>query len=113
MPFPMTLSELWVADGYSCGESRDPARTSNATQLASLSDLPASPDPETDIRPAIAISRMDEATRRGIRISQRGVHRYREIWEGEATGSGMPWSSSGGRIAAGDAVRHRSPAGRC
>jgi hypothetical protein len=47
-------------------------------------DLPASPDPETGIRTAIALSRMDEATRRGIRISQRGVHRYREIWEGEA-----------------------------
>jgi len=47
-------------------------------------DLPASPDPETGIRTAIALSRMDEATRRGIRISQRGVHPYREIWEGEA-----------------------------
>lgn len=47
-------------------------------------DLPASPDPETGLRTAIALSRMDEATRRGIRISQRGVHRYREIWEGEA-----------------------------
>lgn len=47
-------------------------------------DLPGSPDPETGIRTAIALGRMDEATRRGIRISQRGVHRYREIWEGEA-----------------------------
>jgi hypothetical protein len=47
-------------------------------------DLPPSPDPETGIRTAIALSRMDEATRRGIRISQRGVHRYREIGEGEA-----------------------------
>lgn len=47
-------------------------------------DLPASPDPETGLRTAIALSRMDEATRRGIRISQRGIHRYREIWDGEA-----------------------------
>jgi hypothetical protein len=47
-------------------------------------DLPASADPETGLRTAIALSRMDEATRRGIRISQGGVHRYREIWEGEA-----------------------------
>jgi hypothetical protein len=49
-----------------------------------LHDLPASPDPETGLRTAIALSRMVEATRPGIRISERGVHRYREIWEGEA-----------------------------
>lgn len=47
-------------------------------------DLPTSPDPETGLRTAIALSRMDEATRRGIRISQRGVHRYRDFREGEA-----------------------------
>lgn len=47
-------------------------------------DLPSSPDAETGIRTALALARLDEATRRGIRISQRGIHRYREFWEGEA-----------------------------
>lgn len=47
-------------------------------------DLPPSPDPQTGIRTALALARLDEATRRGIRISQRGVHRYRDIAEAEA-----------------------------
>ncbi len=46
-------------------------------------DLPPSPDPETGIRTAIALGRMDEATRRGIRVSPLGVQRFFDFAEGE------------------------------
>lgn len=46
-------------------------------------DLPASADAETGIRTAIALGRLDEATRRGIRISPRGVQRFLTQSEGE------------------------------
>lgn len=55
-----------------------------ATLAEAERDLPPSPDAETAIRTAVALSRLDEATRRGIRISQRGIHRYRTISEAEA-----------------------------
>jgi hypothetical protein len=47
-------------------------------------DLPPSADGETGIRTALALARLDEATRRGIRISPRGVQRFRTIAEAEA-----------------------------
>ncbi len=46
--------------------------------------LPCSPDADTAVRTALTLSRLDEATRRGIRISQRGVFKYRTIEEAEA-----------------------------
>ena len=46
--------------------------------------LPASPDADTAIRTALALATFDEATRRGVRISQLGVHRYLTIAEAEA-----------------------------
>lgn len=47
-------------------------------------NAPPSLGSETSTRTAIALSQMDEATRRGIRVSQRGLDRWSEIWEGEA-----------------------------
>lgn len=41
--------------------------------------LPPSPDAETGIRTALALARLDEATRRGIRISPFGVQRFPDI----------------------------------
>lgn len=46
-------------------------------------DLPPSPDPETGIRTALALARLDEATRRGIRLSPRGVQRFATVAEAE------------------------------
>lgn len=46
-------------------------------------DLPASPDAETGIRTALALGRMDEATRRGIRVSPTGIQRFVDFAEGE------------------------------
>lgn len=46
-------------------------------------DLPASPDAETGIRTAVALNRLDEATRRGIRVSPVGVQCFRDFDEGE------------------------------
>ena len=46
-------------------------------------DLPPSPDAETSLRTAIALGRLDEATRRGIRVSPVGVQRFRDFAEGE------------------------------
>ena len=46
--------------------------------------LPASPSAETGLRTALTLSRLDEATRRGIRISQRGVWKYASVAEAEA-----------------------------
>ena len=45
--------------------------------------LAPSPDATTGIRTALALARLDQASARGVRISQRGVHRYRTIEEGE------------------------------
>jgi hypothetical protein len=45
--------------------------------------LPASPDAETGIRTALALARLDEATRRGVRISPFGVQRFVDIAAGE------------------------------
>jgi hypothetical protein len=38
---------------------------------------------EVALRTALALSQLDEASRRGIRISQTGVVRYRTVAEGE------------------------------
>jgi len=46
-------------------------------------DLPPSVDAETGLRTAIALGRLDEASRRGIRISPRGVQRFLTLSEGE------------------------------
>lgn len=46
-------------------------------------DLPPSNDAETGLRTAIALGRLDEATRRGVRISPRGVHLFLTLPEGE------------------------------
>lgn len=46
-------------------------------------DLAPSLDAETGLRTAIALGRLDEATRRGIRISPRGVQRFLTVSEGE------------------------------
>lgn len=46
-------------------------------------DLAPSLDAETGLRTAIALGRLDEATRRGIRISPRGVQRFVTVGEGE------------------------------
>jgi hypothetical protein len=46
--------------------------------------LPASPHGEVGLRTALTLSRLDEATRRGIRISQRGVWKYATVAEAEA-----------------------------
>jgi len=46
-------------------------------------DLAPSLDAETGLRTAIALGRLDEATRRGIRISPRGVQRFLTLAEGE------------------------------
>jgi hypothetical protein len=47
-------------------------------------NLPASPAGEVALRTALALSSLDEATRRGVRISQCGLHKYRTVAEGEA-----------------------------
>ena len=44
----------------------------------------ASPPGEVALRTALVLSSLDEAARRGVRISQRGVHKYRTVAEGEA-----------------------------
>jgi hypothetical protein len=46
-------------------------------------DLPPSVDAEMGLRTAIALGRLDEASRRGIRISPRGVQRFLTLSEGE------------------------------
>lgn len=46
-------------------------------------DLAPSPDAETGIRTALALGRLDEATRRGIRITKPGVQKFRTIAEAE------------------------------
>jgi hypothetical protein len=46
-------------------------------------DLAPSIDAESGLRTAIALGRLDEATRRGIRISPRGVQRFLTLSEGE------------------------------
>jgi len=58
-------------------------------------DLPPSPDPETGIRTAIALSRMDEATRRGIRISQRASAATARSGKEKPTASATLLSNSG------------------
>jgi hypothetical protein len=39
--------------------------------------------PDASLRTALFLGRISEAGRRGIRISQRGIHRYRTIAEAE------------------------------
>jgi hypothetical protein len=46
--------------------------------------LPPSPSGEIGLQTALALSRLDAATRGGLRVSLRGVHRYRTIAEAEA-----------------------------
>jgi hypothetical protein len=46
-------------------------------------DLPLSPSPETGIRTSLALGRLDEATRRGIRVSPLGVQRFVDFATGE------------------------------
>jgi len=46
--------------------------------------LPASPDADTGIRTAIALSALDAARRLGIRTSQRGVFKYASVAAAEA-----------------------------
>jgi hypothetical protein len=45
--------------------------------------LPPSPSAEIGLRTALTLARLDEATRRGIRISQRGVFKYATVAEAE------------------------------
>jgi hypothetical protein len=45
--------------------------------------LAPSPDATTGIRTALALARFDQASARGVRISQRGVHRYHTVAEAE------------------------------
>ena len=46
--------------------------------------LPASPDADTGVRTALALSALDGARRLGIRTSQRGVFKYSSVAEAEA-----------------------------
>ena len=46
-------------------------------------DLAPSVNPETGLRTAIVLARLDEATRRGVRISPRGVQRFATVAEAE------------------------------
>jgi len=46
--------------------------------------LPPSPTGEIGLRTALALSRLDAASRGGLRVALRGVHRYRTIAEAEA-----------------------------
>lgn len=46
-------------------------------------DLAPSLDAETGLRTAIALGRLDEASRRGVRISPRGVQQFVTVGEGE------------------------------
>jgi methylase of polypeptide subunit release factors len=46
-------------------------------------ELPPSPDAETGIRTALALARLDEATRRGVRVSPLGIQRFLDIGSGE------------------------------
>jgi hypothetical protein len=46
--------------------------------------LPAAPPGETALRTALTLSALDEAGRSGVRVSLRGVHKYRTVAEGEA-----------------------------
>lgn len=39
---------------------------------------------EGALRTALVLATLDEAARLGVRISQRGVHKYRTVAEGEA-----------------------------
>ena len=46
--------------------------------------MPVTPPGETALRTALTLSALDAAGRCGIRISLRGVHKYRTVAEGEA-----------------------------
>lgn len=46
--------------------------------------LPATPPGEAALRTVLALAQLDEATRREVRISQRGVYKYASVAQGEA-----------------------------